>query len=256
MGLGARPRPDVRRPRNGRGWGRVQPRSAVQSSPARCGVRAGPAAPKAGWAMPGVWERDLELCPSPRPASVRRHLSASPRARGPSAPQFTSGTRRPLTAPRRPGSCWGTRSSCDLASRRAVLLQPPPVPKHLPVSLRHLPAPLRSDRLSTERPLAALSCPSRGAVSTLPFVVSLGLGGWLGDGSVKPNGEFAMKEGSSRYNPEQIKSGNPKSLFMPFCRTICWDSWSTFFPSFKVPKFPPLQGGRETRVLLQFCLGD
>lgn len=160
MGLGARPRPDVGRPRNGRGWGRVQPRSAVQSSPARCGVRAGPAAPKAGWAMPGVWERDLELCPSPRPASVRRHLSASPRARGPSAPQFTSGTRRPLTAPRRPGSCWGTRSSCDLASRRAVLLQPPPVPKHLPVSLRHLPAPLRSDRLSTERPLAALSCPS------------------------------------------------------------------------------------------------
>lgn len=58
-----------------------------------------------------------------------------------------------------------------------------------------------------------------------------------------------MKEGSSRGN-------KTKSLFMPFYQTIHWDSLSTFFPSLKVSKLPPLQGGRETSVLLHFCLGD
>lgn len=165
---------------------------------------------------------------------------------------FTSGSRRPLTAPRRSGSCWAH-----------PVTQPPGVQ----CSYKHRKYPNISQHLSGISPhlrvqaqhAEAACCsvmPKRGAVSTLPLVVSLGLGGWLGDGSTKPNGESATKEGSSTYNPEQIKLGNPKSLFMPFCRTICWDSLSTFFPCFKVPKFPPLQGGRETRILLQFCLGD
>lgn len=123
LGLGARPRPDVRRPRAlppaaGSVPGR-QPPGPAGRCPA-CGRGTSSSAPRHG-----------------------RHLSASPRARGPRAPQFVHVR---LQAPTdRSAPFWELLgSSCDPASRRAVLLQTPPVPKHLPASPRHLPAPPRS----------------------------------------------------------------------------------------------------------------